>query len=176
MGASPPTFSLPIGMFRGQVGRARARKTSTTGEATAHAMLTQRADLLNYSYTEIARVTGSVGDAALLDGGASFALARLFNLFTFDFGAGGESGDEFVLNLEFSDPSGRALNSDAWTSRYEPSFWKSIVFRDVCAGCEDTHSLTASFTVPEQGSTLPLLLLGAGIVGAFAHIRGLSRL
>ena len=43
-------------------------------------------------------------------------------------GFGGESGHEFTLNLEFSDPSGRALNSDAWTSRYEPSFWRKIVF------------------------------------------------
>jgi len=61
--------------------------TSTTGEATAHAVLRQRADLLNDSFTQIARVTGSVGDAALLDSGTSSATAQLYNLFTFDFGA-----------------------------------------------------------------------------------------
>jgi hypothetical protein len=62
------------------------RETSTTGNATAHAVFQENANLLNYTYTQGVRVTGSAGDAALLDSGTSFATADLYNLFTFDFG------------------------------------------------------------------------------------------
>jgi hypothetical protein len=82
-------------------GAVTGRETSTTGEATAHAVLKQRADLLNYSYTEVARVTGSAGDMALLDSGMSFAKARLYNLFTFDFGA---IPTDFTISLLAYDP------------------------------------------------------------------------
>jgi hypothetical protein len=81
---------------------------------------------------------------------------------------GGDVGDNFGVGLSFRDPSGKALSSDAWTTRYDPSLWRSItgVITNFGSGSETPATLTASFTVPETISTLwlvlPLALMAVG--------------
>ena len=70
----------------------------------------------------------------------------------------GDIGDLATFALFFRDPSGKALSTDAWTTRYDPSLWPSITLSTSFLFEDSEPTLTASFATPDTMSTLWLVL------------------